>query len=330
MQLQQDKFKYDPTIKESTVENDEDLKLTKHEIVRLTSKNVLAGSNLVIKQDNQDMKLAKFQMRDSDDEMIGLKSNGNSAKKNSHTVNRFETYAPSEFQSNIRGSLNYISDRTTVGTNKEGASSLFQSDANSIHAQVVNQNPGNNPNSFQNNREILKAKLAAKREQMNQKITAEIANETKMKEGKDEKSVVFPTSFQFKMPPKLPKEPEADPDYSTIKEEKVKGELPTERKSGSTMQAKLENGLSNETQNKQESQTIEESSRSRKKKLIRLSTDEYDKMVSPICSLDLSDPMRFATMPPTPGKIIQLTIIRDKTGIKNKFFPVFHVVFSVG
>jgi len=330
MQLQQEKFKYDPTIKESVVENDEDLKVSKHEIVRLTSKNLLTGSNLVIKQEEQNTRLAKFELRDSDDEVIGLKSNGNSTKQYSKTINRLEPNAPTEFQSNIRGSLNYLNDRTTDGTNRDAGSSLFQSDANSIHAQVFNQTPNGNPNSFQNNREMLKAKLAAKRELMNQKITAEIANETKMKEGKDEKSLVFPTSFQFKMPPKLPKEPEADVEFSTIKEEKVKKPEFAVQFSDILTQQKLENALSSEMQTKQEVPAPEEGSRSRKKRLIRLSTDEYDKMVAPISILDLSDPMRFATMPPTPGKIIQLTIIRDKSGLKNKFFPVFHVVFSVG
>lgn len=34
-------------------------------------------------------------------------------------------------------------------------------------------------------------------------------------------------------------------------------------------------------------------------------------------------------MNPAPkGKIIQVTIIRDNSGLKKKFFPKFHVVFS--
>ncbi len=327
--LQQDKFKYDPTVKESAVENDEDLKLTKHEIVRLTSKNVLTGSNLVIKQDDDDIKLANFQVRESQEELIGLRLHGNSVKKDAFKQSQFASDYPTDFTSGFSSTLHNLNERTTVGTNRETNSSLFRSDANSIHAPVVNLKSDNNPNSFHNNRELLKAKLAAKREQMNQKITAEIANETKMKEGKDEKSVVFPTSFQFKMPPKLAKEPEAEPDYSTIKEEKNQTDFPKETKTETIIESKTENIESVDFQSPQESQGLDDASRSRKKKLIRLSTDEYDKMVAHISILDLSDPLRFVTTPPPTGKIVQLTIIRDRSGIKNKFFPVFHVVFSV-
>jgi tubby-related protein 1 len=33
-------------------------------------------------------------------------------------------------------------------------------------------------------------------------------------------------------------------------------------------------------------------------------------------------------MPPPGNSIVQLTILRDKDGIKNKFFPKYHVFFS--
>ena len=38
--------------------------------------------------------------------------------------------------------------------------------------------------------------------------------------------------------------------------------------------------------------------------------------------------MKFIKNPPPQGKIMQVSILRDKSGIKNRFWPKYHVFFS--
>lgn len=45
--------------------------------------------------------------------------------------------------------------------------------------------------------------------------------------------------------------------------------------------------------------------------------------------LNLSDLMVFATSPPPKGKMVQCTIMRDKTSLAKKFSPKYHVYISV-
>ena len=44
--------------------------------------------------------------------------------------------------------------------------------------------------------------------------------------------------------------------------------------------------------------------------------------------MNLHDRLKFIKTPPPKGKVIQISIIRDKTGFKNKFYPKYHIHFS--
>lgn len=62
----------------------------------------------------------------------------------------------------------------------------------------------------------------------------------------------------------------------------------------------------------------------------RMTTDEYDNKVLAIRELNLKDKKHFVTNPPPEGKVVQVSIFRDKNGFKNRFYPKYHVMFSVG
>lgn len=61
----------------------------------------------------------------------------------------------------------------------------------------------------------------------------------------------------------------------------------------------------------------------------RLTTEEYEARVVNISELDLDDKTRFVTSPPPVGRIVQVSIFRDRSGLKNRFYPKYHVSFSV-
>lgn len=61
----------------------------------------------------------------------------------------------------------------------------------------------------------------------------------------------------------------------------------------------------------------------------RMTTEEYDRKVLTIKELHIKDKFKFVTNPPPKGQIVQVSIFRDKTGLKNHFYPKYHVVFSV-
>lgn len=58
------------------------------------------------------------------------------------------------------------------------------------------------------------------------------------------------------------------------------------------------------------------------------SYQDYEKMVLKISELDLKDMRSFIMRPAIKGRVMQVTLIRDRSGIKKKFFPKFLVVFS--
>ena len=61
----------------------------------------------------------------------------------------------------------------------------------------------------------------------------------------------------------------------------------------------------------------------------RLTMNEYRKTILKINEINLLDKMGFMTRPILPGKTLQLTIVRDKSGLVNKLFPKFHLYLSV-
>lgn len=61
----------------------------------------------------------------------------------------------------------------------------------------------------------------------------------------------------------------------------------------------------------------------------RLTTEEYEARVVNINELDLDDKARFVSNPPPVGRIVQVSIFRDRSGLKNRFYPKYHVSFSV-
>lgn len=61
----------------------------------------------------------------------------------------------------------------------------------------------------------------------------------------------------------------------------------------------------------------------------RLSTEEYESRVISISELDLEDKFKFVTNPPPVGRVVQVSVFRDRKGIKNSFYPKYHVSFSV-
>lgn len=44
--------------------------------------------------------------------------------------------------------------------------------------------------------------------------------------------------------------------------------------------------------------------------------------------LDLTDMKSFVLNPPPKGRVIQVSILRDKSGFKNRFYPKYHIFFS--
>lgn len=79
------------------------------------------------------------------------------------------------------------------------------------------------------------------------------------------------------------------------------------------------------------SKTGLESSRTlpKKSKLARLSSGEYEKMVCKVQDIDLSNMRLFALKTVAEGQVIQCTMVRDRSGIINKFYPIFHLYLSV-
>lgn len=61
----------------------------------------------------------------------------------------------------------------------------------------------------------------------------------------------------------------------------------------------------------------------------RLTTEEYESMVAKLSSLNLVDLPQFVTKPSQRHQLIQCTLVRDRSGLINKFYPVFHMFFSV-
>lgn len=64
-------------------------------------------------------------------------------------------------------------------------------------------------------------------------------------------------------------------------------------------------------------------------KLKRLTSGDYDKMVATVKGLDMANPRLFALRAIPENRIIQCTIFRDKSGLINKFYPIFHLYFTV-
>ena len=60
----------------------------------------------------------------------------------------------------------------------------------------------------------------------------------------------------------------------------------------------------------------------------QMTYEEYEKKVLKISEMDLKDMKKFITTPPPEGRIIQVSIIRDRSGIKNRFYPKYLIVFS--
>lgn len=80
--------------------------------------------------------------------------------------------------------------------------------------------------------------------------------------------------------------------------------------------------------------SLKQAERSRKEidktsNLKRITTEEYDRKVLTIRELNIKDKMKFVVNPPPQGRIIQVSIFRDRSGIKNRFYPKYHVTFSV-
>ena len=55
---------------------------------------------------------------------------------------------------------------------------------------------------------------------------------------------------------------------------------------------------------------------------------EYEKRIMKISEMNLKNMKEFIMNPPPKGKIIQVSLIRDRSGIKNRFYPKYLVVFS--
>lgn len=61
----------------------------------------------------------------------------------------------------------------------------------------------------------------------------------------------------------------------------------------------------------------------------KLSTKEYKSRVATIKELNIKDIRNFVLSPPPKNRIVQVTIFRDRAGLKGRFYPKYHVVFSV-
>lgn len=93
---------------------------------------------------------------------------------------------------------------------------------------------------------------------------------------------------------------------------------------------KSENSNPSIQKNNSKKQLSSESlNRVKKSKLRRLATEDYESMVAPIASLDLKDMRAFCHRPLLENQVMQFTIVRDRSGIINKFYPIFHLFFSV-
>ena len=77
------------------------------------------------------------------------------------------------------------------------------------------------------------------------------------------------------------------------------------------------------------SQPSHNSLSSRGNKAHRLTTEEYESMVAKLSTLNLVDLRQFVTRPSQKHQLIQCMLVRDRSGLINKFYPVFHLFFSV-
>jgi hypothetical protein len=62
--------------------------------------------------------------------------------------------------------------------------------------------------------------------------------------------------------------------------------------------------------------------------LRKLSSQEYERQVLKISEMELTDTRKFIMTPPPKGRVVQVTILRDKSGFKNKLYPKYHIFFS--
>ena len=123
------------------------------------------------------------------------------------------------------------------------------------------------------------------------------------------------------------KEAESDSKCEEIRE--TKSDLPKNTDSQIDVMyiGNTENVFSN--QNLHQSQPSSSDFAKSKRQIKRLLTEEYESMVVKIASLDLRNLCSFIKNPLQPNQVIQCTIVRNKSGLINKFYPIFHIYFSV-
>ena len=67
----------------------------------------------------------------------------------------------------------------------------------------------------------------------------------------------------------------------------------------------------------------------RKPRLRRLSTEDYSLMIAKMSEMRLTDIRFFLNHPLPENRITQCKIVRDRSGLINKFYPVFHLYLNV-
>jgi hypothetical protein len=311
--MQQKKFKYDPTIKESPILTEESLKITKNDVVILGSKNGQPTKNDGIEEGHKDgLVISKTE------------NSANCSRLNPTTV-QMALHLPRDNNNSV------LLNTGRVETIKNEIEKVHLSNHNinvpplPILKNIDNGNSTNakNKDVLLTHKEKLKAKLATKRNQMVDKLDMDIKNQ---KNAKEERTLIFPTSFRFKMPPKM-----LNAVKISLQTDNRETLLQSEHIRNAEFQEKEEidiiDNVALAKSQESGSNTLKNSNVDTKHR--RLTFEDYNRMIVRISDIDLSDKTKFACSPASAGKIIQLTIIRDKSGIMNKLFPVFHIVFSV-
>ena len=200
--------------------------------------------------------------------------------------------------------------------------------------------------------ELLKKKLAEKKKKMNKEKEIKKEKEKQIKKEREKeikKEVKVPkldlNKINFKNQNFEISNSESDYESINIKKNQLK-----KKNSKKKIQIKIEsssneesfqitprnlpkkNSLVKKKKNLENKENLEKKSEKSEetpeKKLKKMTTDEYEKKVLKINQMDLADMKKFVLNPPPKDKIIQVSILRDKSGFKNRFYPKFHVFFS--
>ena len=251
--------------------------------------------------------------------------------------------------SNANNKRNSIISNSNVNNKRrsEDATSLLNSDTNSVHAPVVNSKNLKAVTEEKKDIDSLKSAMKARLEAMRKKRIDSMRDFSKKPKGDRivlETNDVVTSDEEVKITKEKTVSLKSIEDFRNVKQKKQDKKLKKLETSESVEKKRVSFGknekvtedLSDSTafdtpvKAKRSVIEIEDGDDNTPKKPYRPTSSEYAKMIIPVKKLNLSKPAHFANNPIKKGKVIQLTVVRDKSGFTNKFFPKFHLYFSEG